>query len=704
VLAFIALLKRSVSTVAALRSTLQVVAERYQHIITESAEAQESRRQRIRTLREYQRKLDRFGILSIEEEQEQNLLEAEDLAQQLAALQRETRSSSRQLSKVTDVVSQLDEMIDLADGCLDKDPKLDRVKQVIVEIRKSEPRANILIYTEYVDSQKALVEFLRRDSSIGQVLTMSGLDDEKTRASVTKQFRTRENLILASTDSAAEGLNLHQRCHHLIHLELPFNPNRLEQRNGRIDRYGQRFDPVVRYLFLRGTFEDRILLRLIAKYEKMRSRLTFVPNTLGLWSSTDAAQERLLKGIMDEDARLFKEEGTLFDFKSDDEPLVTDEATRELLEEIDHSLKGFEQAAKTNVWLGDAGLNAETRLVEEAGEAQTQGKKAESVDLARFVVDAVLLDGGHLVEGDIGEPVFMLQVPPAWTYGLDQLPGYDPDKRLIRLTTDIDVTADSKDQEVGYLGRAHPLVRRALDRVRNLSFGGMGSAGQDPRASAVRADFAASTLLFTFLGRVSSHNGREFERVLAVKLSRDGATQLLTAASEWSTLADPSRAIRTTGIWEEHFANWYDQALDAARNAATIGFTPLAKRFVDERKAGLKTERQAQSEWLKKRAEEITCAVVAVTARQGELFATDEDEQASAKTDSEWGGILDPVERLAAFANDRSQRPQHRSEAEGVLRIYKQRVEHLERLADLRDPEVTLLGILMLVPGVKHAS
>ena len=82
---------------------------------------------------------------------------------------------------------------------------------------------------------------------------------------------------------------------------------------------------MVRYLFLRGTFEDRILLRLIAKYERMRSRLTFVPNTLGLSSSTDAAQERLLKGIMDDDAKLFKEDATLFDFKSEEETPVADE-------------------------------------------------------------------------------------------------------------------------------------------------------------------------------------------------------------------------------------------------------------------------------------------------------------------------------------------------------------------------------------------
>jgi superfamily II DNA/RNA helicase len=80
---------------------------------------------------------------------------------------------------------------------------------------------------------------------------MTGLLDDGARGRITERFRSESGLILVSTDASAEGLNLHQRCHNLIHLELPFNPNRLEQRNGRIDRYGQEFEPLVRYLFLR---------------------------------------------------------------------------------------------------------------------------------------------------------------------------------------------------------------------------------------------------------------------------------------------------------------------------------------------------------------------------------------------------------------------------------------------------------------------
>jgi hypothetical protein len=66
--------------------------------------------------------------------------------------------------------------------------------------------------------------------------------------------------------------------------------------------------------------------------------------------------------------------------------------------------------------------------------------------------------------------------------------------------------------------------------------------------------------------------------------------------------------------------------------------------------------------------------------------------------------MTDPSERLAAFARDRSQRPSQRSEADGVLGIFRKRTRALEMLMDLRPPEVILLGVLMLVPEVNHGS
>jgi len=517
-----------------------------------------------------------------------------------------------------------------------------------------------------------------------------GDDDEKTRTKVTDRFRREDGLVLVSTDASAEGLNLHEKCHHLIHLELPFNPNRLEQRNGRIDRYGQNKVPYVRYFFLRGTFEERILLRLIAKYERQRSILTFVPNTLGgVTTSTDAGTERLLKGLMEEDGRLFQDEETAFDFHNPDVDQLANPEAQELLEEIDRSLKGYEQAARTNTWLGDAGINAEESLSKEAIEARDRGDLAGSVELVRFVIDAIRLDGGKVQESN---GIIEATLPPLWDHGLDDLPGYDRETRTARLTTDIDVTHDHLDRRVGYLGRSHPLVRRALDRVRNISFGGQTDLNQDRRASAVEADIRDPQLLLTYLGRVSSKAGREFEQVIAVKLSRDGTERTYLTPEEWLSLADREKAVSTTDVWKNHFSEWGEAARERGRSIAAEALSPIAKSFIEERTKSLEHEKSHHQEWLKHRIEEIVGPPPEVP--QITLF----EEQTETLELPAWFSLEDPAERLAAFASDKSTSTPRRVEADTALRVYRQRIEDLEARLDLSESEIFPLGLLMVVP------
>jgi superfamily II DNA or RNA helicase len=696
VLSFIALLKRSVSTVAACQSTLAVVAERFQTLLTESAENQEGRRQRLRTLREYQHKLERFGTTTAEEEAERQRLEAEDLAQRLADLQREVRAGSRSLKRTADVIAALDDLVSLAEVAAHEDPKLHQLVAEIAAIRREEPGANVMVYTEYTTSQQAAAEALHT-ARLEDVLTMSGDDPEAARQAITERFRSQDGLILVSTDTAAEGLNLQERCHHLIHLELPFNPNRLEQRNGRIDRYGQTHNPIVRYLYLRGTFEERILLRLIAKYERQRARLTFVPNTLGLTTASDTAAERLLQGLLDEDSRLLQPDGTLFDFTHTAEADGADEATHELLAEIDRSLTGFERATHMHAWLGDAGLHAEEQLLHEANAARGRGDRCGAVDLARFTTEAILLDGGSVVGGPL-DAVFEVLLPPSWLHGLEDLPGYDPQTRRVRLTTRLEVTCDAHGRPVGFLGRAHPLVRRALERVRHLSFGAEARSGQDPRVSAVSADVSQPTLLYTFLGRVTSQAGREFERVLAVETPAVGEPRFHDTPDAWLWRADPACAMRTAGVWEQFFASWADQAQTQAHHAAAAGFTPLAEAFMAQRHQALEAEREVLQQWLAQRAREITGDLV-LSPQQRELFAQRAVIETPAGSPAPaWALRTDPAERLAAFAADTSQTPARRSEADGVLRLHRQRLERLEAQLALSAPEVVPLGVLMLVP------
>jgi len=104
----------------------------------------------------------------------------------------------------------------------------------------------VIIFTEYRASQNWLKEILAQQGFTRdeRLLTMYGGMDVEEREDVKNAFQSgpaESNVrILLATDAAAEGLNLQNHCYRLIHYEIPWNPNRLEQRNGRIDRHGQK--------------------------------------------------------------------------------------------------------------------------------------------------------------------------------------------------------------------------------------------------------------------------------------------------------------------------------------------------------------------------------------------------------------------------------------------------------------------------------
>src|SRR3954468_1617119 len=83
------------------------------------------------------------------------------------------------------------------------------------------------------------------------------MDDEK-REQVKAAFQAGPDVskvrILLATDAASEGINLQNHCSRLLHFEIPWNPNRLEQRNGRIDRHGQTAAEVLIHHFVPAGF------------------------------------------------------------------------------------------------------------------------------------------------------------------------------------------------------------------------------------------------------------------------------------------------------------------------------------------------------------------------------------------------------------------------------------------------------------------
>ena len=119
----------------------------------------------------------------------------------------------------------------------------------------------VLIFTEYRDTQKWLVERLASEglAEAGRLETIYGGMDEDDRERIKAHFQhdPKETpvRILIATDCASEGIDLQRFCNLLVHIEIPWNPNRLEQRNGRIDRRGQKREPLIHHFVGKGYAE-----------------------------------------------------------------------------------------------------------------------------------------------------------------------------------------------------------------------------------------------------------------------------------------------------------------------------------------------------------------------------------------------------------------------------------------------------------------
>lgn len=129
----------------------------------------------------------------------------------------------------------------------------------------------VIIFTEYRTTQKWLHGLLAAEGLAGdnRLLTIYGgmplkgapgqfQDRESIKAAFQASPETSQVRILLATDAASEGLNLQNHCWQLFHNEIPWNPNRMEQRNGRVDRHGQKNSEVHIYHFVgRGFTKNR---------------------------------------------------------------------------------------------------------------------------------------------------------------------------------------------------------------------------------------------------------------------------------------------------------------------------------------------------------------------------------------------------------------------------------------------------------------
>ena len=155
--------------------------------------------------------------------------------------------------------------------------KLSRLKGIMQDEGFFEkPDQRLLLFTEFKDTLDYLMEKLNAwGFVVGCIhggMKPGSRDEPGSRLYTEQQFREGHIQVLVATEAAGEGINL-QCCHILFNYDIPWNPNRLEQRMGRIHRYGQRHDCLIFNFVATNTIEGRVLQRLHQKLQEIRDAL-----------------------------------------------------------------------------------------------------------------------------------------------------------------------------------------------------------------------------------------------------------------------------------------------------------------------------------------------------------------------------------------------------------------------------------------------
>lgn len=172
---------------------------------------------------------------------------------------------------------QVQQLRDLAQRVHDlgQESKFNKLRAVITDPKFAGEK--LIVFTEHRDTLDFLVRRLGGMGYTGQIATIHGGMHYTERQEQVERFRKRSGeggaRFMVCTDAAAEGINL-QFCWIMINYDVPWNPARLEQRMGRIHRYGQKHDPVIILnLVAPSTREGRVLKTLLDKLEKIRKQL-----------------------------------------------------------------------------------------------------------------------------------------------------------------------------------------------------------------------------------------------------------------------------------------------------------------------------------------------------------------------------------------------------------------------------------------------
>ena len=380
---------------------------------------------------------------------------------------------------------------------LEEETKLLRLKELMSEQGFSDRSKKLLIFTEHRDTLNYLVEkFIKWGFKVAQIHGQMKLGDPVTpgtRLFAEREFKDPEGAqILIATEAAGEGINL-QFCWIMINYDIPWNPNRLEQRMGRIHRYGQTKDVLIFNMVAEGTREGDVMKRLLEKIDEIRK-------ALGTDKVYDVISEVITGARLDQ---LFREalakQRTWNDVKDYVDKSFSPEKVKQALEEA------------TRLGLATQHIDLAS-LQAESVRAREQRLMPEYVE--KFFIESFQALGGRIEKRSDGllrierVPFELRQISP------DLHRKFGPVNKEYKMLTfhkeDLKQRADAD-----LMGPGHPLFESVIDRVLTLY-------GPDIRSGAAFCDPDRTKTSIVAFFKTPVYDGRGTiagERLVALEIS-----------------------------------------------------------------------------------------------------------------------------------------------------------------------------------------
>ena len=520
----------------------------------------------------------------------------------------------------------------------DRDPKIEVLVSELKRIFAEDPSEKVIVFTEYRDTLNAIRTRLDADPDLrGRYVVLHGGLTRRERLRRQDQFAKPESRVLLATDAASEGLNLQQYCRRIIHVELPWNPNRLEQRNGRVDRYGQTRPPIIRYLYYADSPEDDVLSKLVEKIEQMAWDYVSTPDILGVIQGAEAIQEGLT--ALDPKASDVgpKKEGLV---------RVFEDRTGEFVRDLQPLLLATRQ--------GDVDLYTAEPLL-------SDDRTLEEIVLA-------VLGPGAVRPVDGLEGIYRIEVP--WAYRGEGVQAVYEAATFRR-----SVAARCRADDVEFITPLHPLVQALVaDARRRLLQVYPNARGLPPRRLAVRTvpPEEPASVVFTWLGQIEGGGGLLEEHLIPIRVDLQG--RIIGEPEENQRWLTPEAAGDVSKeALKALFCHRFEELLERARGEA--------ERWLRQRAEALRTHRQKQAEILRQDLERDLA---------DRLQEIDEEERRAR-------GLIDATGQLRLFAELEVSGFQARRQA--VESYRNQRLEEIAAFEQVHEPPPPRpLGALFLVP------